>query len=153
FRLACDDRFDCTQPAGLLPSAAKLHVTIDYLAKDFGSFRQVLLDFIPTRFPEWTERSEADIGMMLLELFAATADNLSYFQDRVANEAFLGTAMQRRSVAAHLALIGHQMDEGASAHTWLQFQVGGQPVLPSDFRVSNQSGTGEAQIFFEPLGK
>ena len=57
--------------------------------------------------------------MMLLELFAATADNLSYMQDRVANEAFLGTATQRRSVAGHLALIGYQMDEGASAYTWL----------------------------------
>jgi hypothetical protein len=153
FRLGCDDRFDCSQPAAPSPAVAKVPVTIDYMAKDFASFRQALLDFIPTRMPDWTERSEADIGMMLLELFAATADNLSYLQDRVANEAFLGTATQRRSVAAHLALIGYQMDEGAAAHTWLQFQVGSQPALPSDFSVSNKAGAGEAQIFFEPLGK
>jgi len=84
---------------------------------------------------------------MLLELFAATADNLSYLQDRVANEAFLGTATQRRSVAAHLALIGYQMDEGASAHTWLQFQVASEPALPSDFRVSNKAATESRRSF------
>jgi hypothetical protein len=70
----------------------------------------------------------------------------------VANEAFLGAATQRRSVAGHLALIGYQMDEGASAHTWLQIQVGSQPALPSDFRASNNAATGEPQIVFEPLG-
>jgi hypothetical protein len=153
FRLACDDRFDCSQSAAQSPPPAKLPVTIDYMSKDFASFRQALLDFIPTRLPDWTERSEADIGMMLLELFAATADNLSYLQDRVANEAFLNSATQRRSVAGHLALIGYQMDEGASAHTWLQLQVASQAALPSDFHASNAAATGETQIIFEPLGK
>lgn len=153
FRLACDDRFDCSQPAAQSPPPARLPVTIDYMSKDFASFRQALLDFIPTRLPSYTERSEADIGMMLLELFAATADNLSYLQDRVANEAFLNSASQRRSVAGHLALIGYQMDEGASAHTWLQLQVASQPALPADLRVGNHAATGETQIVFEPLGE
>ena len=76
FRLACDDRFDCRQAAPPAATEPELPVTIDYLTKDYASFRQALLDFIPTRLPGWTERSEADIGMMLLELFAATADNL-----------------------------------------------------------------------------
>lgn len=152
FRLGCDDPFDCRPPAPTPPLAAELPVVIDYLAKDYSSFRQALLDFIPTRLPAWTERSEADIGMMLLELFAATADTLSYMQDRVANEAFLETATQRRSVAGHLALIGYTMDEGASAHTWLQFHVNAlQPVDPG-FRVTNQIlRESEPIIVFETL--
>jgi hypothetical protein len=155
FRLACDDRFDCRTtppPTARLP---ELDVTIDYLAKDYSSFRQALLDFIPTRLPEWTERSEADIGMMLLELFAATADTLSYTQDRVANEAFLGSATQRRSVAGHLALIGYQMDQGASAHTWLQFQVNDLNMLSGDpgFKVANKpESSDEPVIVFETMG-
>ena len=68
--------------------------------------------------------------MMLMELLAATADNLSYMQDRVGNEAFLGTATQRRSVAGHLALLGYQMDQGASAHTWIQFHVASDVTIP-----------------------
>ncbi|HEV2962498.1 MAG TPA: baseplate J/gp47 family protein [Candidatus Angelobacter sp.] len=155
FRLACDDFFDC-RPLVLPPAQQpELPVTIDYLAKDYAGFRQALLDFIPTRLPAWTERSEADIGMMLLELFSATADNLSYTQDRVANEAFLGTATQRRSVAGHLALIGYQIDEGASAHTWLQFQVNQQQTLPVNpgFKVSNNPNTSDDPVIvFETMG-
>ncbi len=155
FRLACDDRFDCRQAAAPTAIEPELPVTIDYLTKDYASFRQALLDFIPTRLPGWTERSEADIGMMLLELFAATADNLSYMQDRIASEAFLSTATQRRSVAGHLSLIGYQMDEGAAAHTWLQFQVTEAVTLASNpgFKVGNTpSSSTDPVIVFETMG-
>jgi hypothetical protein len=158
FRLACDERFDCRSPAVPLPVPPELQVNIDYLAKDYSSFRQALLDFIPTRLPEWTERSEADLGIMLLELFAATADNLSYMQDRVANEAFLSSATQRRSVAGHLALIGYQMDQGASASTFLQLQVNTVHTLPGGqsnpgLKISNLPGSStDPVIVFETLG-
>jgi hypothetical protein len=128
FRLDCDDPFDCREPAGPGPLEPEIPVSIDYLAKDYAGFRQALIDFISSRFPIWTERSEADIGMMLLELLAAQADWLSYQQDRVANEAFLGSASTRRSVAGHLALLGYQLDEGAAATTWLQFTVAPLPT-------------------------
>ena len=159
FRLACDDPFDCRPPAPPGPPAPELPIVIDYLAKDYSSFRQALLDFLPTRFPDWTERSEADLGIMLLELLAATADNLSYVQDRVANEAFLGSATQRGSVARHLALIGYQLDQGASAATWLQFQVNDVVGLPAasprtpGLRVSNAPQRADEPVYvFETLG-
>lgn len=155
FRLACDDPFDCRPPAEPGDVSPELQVAIDYLAKDYSSFRQALLDFIPTRLPEWTERSEADIGIMLVELFAFSADSLSYMQDRVANEAFLGSATQRRSVAEHLALLGYEMDEGAAAHTWLQFQVNQVQTLENDpgLRVSNRPlRENEPVIVFETNG-
>jgi hypothetical protein len=154
FRLACDERFDCRLPPPSPATLPERPVVIDYLAKDFSSFRQALLDFIPILLPGWTERSEADLGMMLLELLAYTADNLSYMQDRVGNEAFLATATQRRSVAGHLQLIGYQMDEGTSASTWLQFNVNGVHTLTRDLRISNQPKTAaEPLIIFEPLAE
>ena len=154
FRLACEDPFDCRPEVASPVSAIEEQVVIDYLAKDYASFRQALLDFIPTRLPSWTERSEADVGMMLLELLAATADTLSYTQDRVANEAFLNTATQRRSVAGHLALIDYQIDEGASAHTWLQFQVNTVTTLSANpgLRVSTRPRRpDEPIVVFETL--
>jgi hypothetical protein len=123
FRLDCDDPFDCRGPEPVAVETPQVPVAVDYLAKDYAGFRQALLDFIATRFPSWTARSEADVGMMLLELFATQADWLSYVQDRVANEAFLGTATRRSSVAGHLALLGYRLFEGTSATTWLRFQV------------------------------
>ena len=152
FRLSCDDPFDCSTPVTQPAQQPEIAVAIDYLTKDYAGFRQALIDFIPTRLPDWTERNEADLGMMLVELFSSTADNLSYMQDRVANEAFLGTATQRRSVAGHLALIGYQMDDGASAHTWLQFQVNSAQPLLAGFKVSNDpSASDDPVIVFETL--
>jgi hypothetical protein len=88
---------------------------IDYLARDYNSFRQALIDLIPAKLPEWTDRSEADFGIVLIELFAYMGDIISYYQDRVANEAFLTTAQERRSVINHLRLIGYEMAPAAPA--------------------------------------
>lgn len=152
FRLACDDPFDCALPTAQPAPEPEIPVVIDYLTKDFAGFRKALLDFIPTRMPGWTEQNEADLGMVLVELFSATADSLSYMQDRVANEAFLNTATQRRSVAGHLALIGYQMDNGASALTWLQFQVNAPNALPTGFKVTNNpSASDDPVVVFETL--
>ena len=52
---------------------------------------------------------------MLLQLFAHMGDILSYYQDRVANESFLGTAQTRRSVIEHLRLIGYKLATAAPA--------------------------------------
>ncbi|MBV8370813.1 MAG: baseplate J/gp47 family protein [Candidatus Eremiobacteraeota bacterium] len=155
FRLACDDAFDCRAPVAAPAAPPEIAVSIDYLGKDYASFRQALLDFVAVRFPSWTERSEADIGMMLLELFAATADTLSIMQDRVANEAFLGSATQRRSVAGHLALVGYRLDEGASAWTFLQLAVNAPASLNDNvfLTVTNDpQSAGEPVIVFETLG-
>ncbi len=154
FRLACDAAFDCRPPAEREEETAEPEVAIDYLAKDYASFRQALLDFIPTRMPAWTERSEADIGIMILELLAATADTLSYTQDRIANEAFLETARQRRSVAGHLALIGYQLDEGAAALAFLKLVSNDHDDHPveASLRVGTRPlRTADPVIVFETL--
>ena len=149
FRLACEDPFDCRRPTEQAPPPPEEDVAIDYLAKDYASFRQALLDFLAARFPVWTERSEADVGIALLELLAATGDSLSYLQDAVANEAFVRTARQRRSVQNHLGLLGYELDEGASAHAWLQFRVAQQHLLPAGFAVSTVSPAREGAVVFE----
>jgi hypothetical protein len=96
---------------------------IDYLTKDYVGFRQGMLNRIPELLPNWTDRSEADFGVVLIELFAYVADILSYYQDRVANESFLVTATERRSVAELLRLIGYQIDPGLSASALIHFEV------------------------------
>lgn len=96
---------------------------IDYLARDYDSFRQALLDLIPRKLPEWTDRSEADFGIVLLELVAYVADVLGYYVDRQTNECFLATAQQRRSVIQNLRLIGYEMAGAAAASARLSLLV------------------------------
>ena len=98
-------------------------VPIDYLAKDFASFRQALSEFSVQRYPAWVERSEADLGVMLMEALAATADELSYYQDRVLAEATLETATQRLSAVRHARLVDYQPAPATVATTVLQLEV------------------------------
>ncbi|NIN94975.1 MAG: t4-like baseplate wedge, partial [Anaerolineae bacterium] len=59
----------------------------------YDSLLRSMWELIPEKLPEWTDyESEADFGNVLLQLFAHMGDILSYYQDRVANESFLGTA-------------------------------------------------------------
>ena len=97
---------------------------IDYLARDYYSFRQALVDLIPAKLPEWTDRSEADFGIVLIELFAYMGDILSYYQDRIADESFLTTAQERRSVITPLRLVGYEMAPAAPAAAKLSLIVG-----------------------------
>ncbi len=91
-------------------------VVVDYMARDYDSLLRAMREQIPYKLPEWTEyESEADFGNVLLQLFAHMGDVLSYYQDRVANESFLGTAQTRRSVIHHLGLIGYRLATAAPA--------------------------------------
>ena len=92
---------------------------LDYLARDYASFRQLLLDLVAQRNPSWVERSPADVGIALLELFAYEGDHLSYFQDAVANETYLDTARQRVSAKRHARLIDYAMHDGRNAWTFV----------------------------------
>ena len=92
FKAECPTDLDCEPPPIECPPLPADAPPIDYLAKDFLSFRKALSDFSALRYPEWQERSEADFGVMFMEALSALADDLSYTQDRVAAEATLDTA-------------------------------------------------------------
>ncbi len=96
---------------------------IDYLAKDYASFRRLMLDHLQLRAPNWNESSMADMGHVLVEILAYAADHLSYYQDAVATEAYLGTARRRRSIKRHARLLDYIMHEGCNARVWVQVQV------------------------------
>ena len=88
FKVECPTDFDCL-PACDCPPEAREAPAIDYLAKDFQSFRSLMLDRLSLLAPDWTERSTPDVGIALVELLAYVADELSYRQDAVATEAYL----------------------------------------------------------------
>ena len=71
--------------------------------------------------PGWKERHAPDLGVTLVEMLAYAGDQLSYYQDAVATEAYLTTARQRASVRRHSRLVDYAMHDGASARTWLVF--------------------------------
>ena len=97
---------------------------INYLAKDYGTFRTVILDRLSQLLPTWGASSEADIGYRARRTDRVCRRSLSYQQDAVATEAYLQTARSRISLRRHALLVDYHVHDGCNARTWIH--AGGQ---------------------------
>ena len=129
FSLEKNLKIDPQSPTDL-PPLLRLPVEINYLAKDYESFRHLMLDYLTLLLPQWPERHEADLGIVLVDLLAYVADYLSYYQDAVATESYLGTARRRLSLSRHARLLDYTISQGCNARVWVQVQVKSDTVLP-----------------------
>lgn len=124
FKVGCKNDLDCL-PQHICPPEILFRPEISYLAKDYASFRQLILDRLSLILPDWRERHVPDIGIALVEVLAYAGDHLSYFQDAVATEAYLDTARQRISVRRHARLVDYLMHEGCNARVWVFVETHG----------------------------
>jgi predicted phage baseplate assembly protein len=122
FKASCPSDLDCA-PQDKCPPAQLNEPEINYLAKDYASFRQLILDRLSLIMPDWKERHVPDLGIALVELLAYVGDHLSYYQDAVATEAYLDTARERISVRRHVRLVDYQMHEGCNARAWVYVET------------------------------
>lgn len=127
---------------------------IDYVSRDYASFKQDMIDLIPIHVPEWTNLTESDFGIVLIELFAHTADSLAYYQDRQANEAFITTAQLRKSIIDLSKLIDYQLSGATPASAQLSLTIDPDPldrVLAVGTKWSTEAAGVEDAVFFELL--
>ncbi len=168
FKVECGPDFDCAPQPPNCPPQPQTPPPINYLAKDYGSFRTILLDRLNQLVPNWGGSAEADIGVALAEVIAYVGDYLSYQQDAVATEAYIETARSRVSLRRHARLVDYFVHDGCNARAWVQVQVSMQvfmdhtitrfytfaPGMPSSLAVG--AGNEEAAltagvIVFEPM--
>lgn len=142
FRPGC---FNNCPPDWDPPKKPKADLLIDYLAKDYDTFRHTLIAWMMQRVPYWEAASEADLDQVLLELFSAAADELSDYQDRVMNEAYLTTARKRVSLARHARLMDYHIHQGNQASTWLALEVNAPYKLPKGFEVWSGGASEDSQ--------
>ena len=139
---------DC-RPRDLLSSLAPgPSPSVDLSQKDYPGFVRMLSEWVRVHNPDWADLAPASLERVLVELLAHHADMLSYYQDRVANEAFIDTAQQRYSLRQHGALLGYPVDDGESGTTTLSFQVENAGFVPAGPRLvwsDNAKG-------YEPVG-
>jgi len=129
--------------------APRERTEIDYLAKDFESFRQLMLERMAFYIPQWRERNPSDLGVTVVEVLAYAADYLSYYQDAVATEAYLDTSRRRISVRRHTRLLDFRLDEGTNARVWVHVQAG---YAPGAERSELADGGGQPAGFVLPAG-
>ncbi len=122
FKAGCPTPVDC-QSSQCCPSTLATPPDIHYLARDYDGFRRAMLDRIAVLVPSWTETHEADPGMTLVEALAYAADRVSYLQDAVNTEAYIGTARSRISLRRHARLVDYQLNEGSNARAWICLQA------------------------------
>jgi hypothetical protein len=99
-------------------------------------------------------RDDDDFSIALLDAWATIADVLTFYQERIANESYLRTATERRSVLEMARTIGYELSPGVAASTYLAFTLetadGSPPSVKLDIGTKAQSVPGqdeEAQIY------
>jgi predicted phage baseplate assembly protein len=76
-------------------------------------------------------RTGDDPAIALLDAWATVGDILTFYTERIANEGYLGTATERRSVLELARLIGYELNPGVAASTSLAFRLDASPGAPT----------------------
>jgi hypothetical protein len=94
--------------------------TINYVGKDFNSFKENLIDFTKTYFPNtYSDFNEASPGMVFIEQAASIGDILSFYQDVQLKESMLSHASERKNVIALAQQVGYKPKVTSPAVTTL----------------------------------
>lgn len=129
--------------------------SLNYRVGDYGAFRNYLLAQLSRLLPSLKTRDSDDPAIALLDSWAVVADVLTFYQERIINEAYLRTATERQSMIELARLIGYELKPGVSASTHLAFTIedkpGGLPqvTIPRGTQVMSIPGEGELPQMFE----
>ena len=148
----------CLTPAAMVAARVENRAglsAIAYRIGSFATFRQAIVDEL-SQTPELaklTTRLSEDYTITAIELWAAVADVLSFYQERFANEAFLRTATLRDSLLRLVRLIGYELAPGAAATARLAFtlEAGATALIPVGTRVQSVPNEGEKPQTYETL--
>ncbi|HSY71741.1 MAG TPA: baseplate J/gp47 family protein [Alloacidobacterium sp.] len=105
----------------------------------------------PNPFASWQAGTANDYQTMFVELWAYLADILTFYQERIANEAYLGTAVLRDSLLRLVSLIDYHPGPGAGAGGLVAFTAakGASLTVPANFRIGSKPASGQSSIVFE----
>lgn len=139
---------DCRSGAGEAGSLPALPPAVDLLTKDYDGFLTLLRDWVSVNDPEIGDLSGAAFEEVLIELLAWAGDLTSYYQDRVANEAFIESASQRYSLRQHAVLLGQRLDDGRAADAVLALDPQVSGFVPAGLTVRMPTGASEVPVAF-----
>lgn len=148
----------CTTPAAAVPGEVRNRPwlsAVAYRIGTFATFRKAIFDEL-SRTPalaSLTARVPDDYTITTIELWAAVADVISFYQERIANDAFLRTATDRDPLLRLVRLIDYQLAPGAAATVELAFTLdaGSSALIPARTRVQSVPAEGEKPQKFETL--
>jgi hypothetical protein len=122
---------------------------IKYINRDFSAFRQALIDYSRTYFPNtYNDFTEASPGMMFMEMAAYVGDVLSFYQDNQFQETFIQYARETSNLYDLAYMFGYKPRVTATSTTNIDFyqQVpaiwsSGQQIPDYDYAVTIPANT------------
>ncbi|AEZ50529.1 putative baseplate J family protein [Bacillus phage BCD7] len=125
---------------------------IDYVTKDYEGFFQMMKGMIPSLTPEWTDMSESDQGIVILQALSYGLHVLGYYQDKGVNENFLHTATTKRAILLGCKFLGYEPKKQSASVVTLKFtkeafRKDQYVVVPQRAKVSTNPDLGEPIIF------
>jgi len=124
-------------------------VAVDLGTRDFEGFRADALELADVVAPDWTDRSESDVGVTLVESQAFMSDNLSFYQDRCANECLWPSITQRRSIIQQSKQIGYELSPNVSAQVELTVVANAAGTVPAGTQIDVDTSDGSDPATFE----
>jgi uncharacterized phage protein gp47/JayE len=149
----CCDPVELPPPAPVAPFNPPGRNVIAYRIGTFSSFRRAMLAELAKSGTPWKESSGLDYQIAIVELWAYLADVLTFYQERIANEAFVGTATQRESLRRLAELLGYRPSPAAGAVGTVAFTIEDAKTveLPPGFRVGSKPVPGKLAAVFETI--
>ena len=93
---------------------------VEYLNKDFTDFKNTLMEYAKSYFPDsYKDFNETSPGMMLIEMSAYVGDVLSFYIDQQYKEMMLPLAQERRNVVNIANMLGYKVKPTSAAVTTL----------------------------------
>lgn len=126
---------------------------IDYTSRDYESFRQLMVSQLSVLMPEYTDHSETDAGIVILELLAKGLDVISYYLDAIANETLLPTCLRLSSAETWcniLSYVPRYASPSMVKQVFVLTAPQGEPtVIPAGTQVKTKSTSDEREVIFE----
>jgi hypothetical protein len=162
----------CTCDTAICRCGALVHPTaifnppdlsrIAYRVGDYTAFRRALLQSLPgetelsstqngVTTPIWQPSGHGDLALQMMEWWAYLADVLTFYNQRIAAQAYLGTADLPESVNRLVRLLGYRPRPGIGA-TGLLAALSNTPrpfTLPQGFAIQSKPGPGQQPQVFE----
>ena len=128
---------------------------IDYTNRDYEAYKEMLIQNLQEKMPEYTDTRETDAGIVILECLANGLDILSMYNDAVANDCFLPTTQDRRiavQIARQLQYVPRNHTASVIEVVFVLNSLQETPVLiPKGTSVSTIESDDAEQVFFETL--
>ena len=128
---------------------------IDYTSRDYEAYRNLMIEKLQEKIPEYTDTSETDAGIVIIEALANGLDILSLYSDIIANDVLLPTTKDRKMAVLLAKNLGY-IPYNQTASEYQQVFVLSEPrtvdtIISKGTVVKTKASSDLATIYYETM--